>query len=1725
MEELRMVKPSGECDEVRSEITDVNGALTSSIGSGLEKKYRSNYRILCAKKTFFNNCTKTTKKGIAKPFQGHDHCSSEKRLDSLSIRLKLDNWRLEECRSRIPVQHITTKSTFVYTAEDEYQGLENLRICSFITRSEVALLRELVLSAIHRLFNALKRPLKPQVPDIRLCRFFVDFQKFTNEFLLSATFKLGKLQSRETDNLCRDCGGLSWENRPLCVHQRALIQLGEIDRGLLRPGDFYFSLRQTLASTSNYIILTVVCIYKTCHGVKKRVAHESELENIFTMNWGHSSLTRIAPPTLSDEDLPHILQSHLVTVEQGVEKIEWKSVTKTWSCCCHIRSLQIPPLSDSSCYHGNDAEGIKVSSVQISSGSEHHPQIRVIDCATTDVDCGNDVIKTGESKRFLTDFQHDSENIEFPEVPLFTCQKEKSNDSYHDNHLDLPVEYNDDHHDKLLILTTNSGDGNHEKALSQTTKRDNSYHDNTLSQPTSISEVEGKLLDSEIAVLPGSRDVTGRSVVVIDLSRWQRHSEITALQVALLLMYLHTIPKKELSCRGFLVMVDSRQASDVYVTLLDEAFCYMQHKLITTEETLNTFIKKEQLLPQINGSYAYDHQEWVNFRKCVEPFINGCRICGRHLVSIMQEFRISRLPTSAISANRLIEQHKLIIGKTFQDVQMRHLEEEGDTILKEIDSFRKNAPHNADYRDSMDIGAALYSELRRVARKLAKLQEKRLEKLETYLHLKTFEEESNQVIGWLCREGQETLDRYKRMTDSLATVKEHEELDSYKRMTNSLATVKEHEELDSYKRMTNPLATVKEHEREFEKFYFLAMRQIEKGNDLMEEASTLESPSAPHIAGHRDIQAMTTSLTKHLHNFTARLEDTQERLEDSAKCFSLLDRAYEWALETMKFVSSLKADKTTNRKELIHLTKALQDYIDSNPPITEETFQEMIDLATRLENESLLDQCKTAQARCQDTIDLIQTRQATLMRAKEQMELESLQWSSHLPIGSRASHPSTVHSQYSLIPQCTSTPIKRNPGFSCQRSTSNYSFPVGSYTSFPSNHPSGPAMMDSFQLDHYMEEKEEQLLSQGLITDDLTTQGPVATISRSKLEARASISNLKEAPPGGVIKSHNGGSFVGLKDKIIGGIVAGAASIHNSAKDGHFYHRPIRKLMRHSQMWQPGEANTWHSRSDSQSSVSPNLQQVVCDKDKKYERKDAGGSTKARDAKSFPQPCDGPVPVNSHLTKTLSFRSSQRGGRGAEKQPKTTKQLMLIMREMIQTEKDYVRSLEYIIENYIPELLREDIPQALRGQRNVVFGNIEKIFEFHKHHFLSELEKCDPSPFLVGQCFLKYETHFYLYALYNKNKPKSDSLMVEYGNSFFRNKQLELGDKMDLSSYLLKPVQRMGKYVLLLKQLLKECPEKNSEFQDLKAAEEMVHFQLCHGNDLLAMDSLRDCDVNLKEQGRLLRQGEFIVWQGRSRKSLRHVFLFEDLILFSKARKDFSQNSHDVYQYKHSIKTSDIGMTERVGESINKFEIWFRKRKLNDTYVLQAPSSDVKAVWVQEISKLLWRQALRNREMRLAEMSSMGIGNKPCLDIKPSDNQINDRLVAIQQNHRVPRFRSSIAMPPCDQLRNNKRPHSIISVSSASSSGSSQSSYTGYGAANLRFELPSSVEEDSIESGIGTDISMSSGDSSLDRSCHKKPERSDSILSNDSIITNLPTPGNYLFEEQLLEEPEETTTT
>ncbi|XP_026234275.1 puratrophin-1-like [Anabas testudineus] len=482
-----------------------------------------------------------------------------------------------------------------------------------------------------------------------------------------------------------------------------------------------------------------------------------------------------------------------------------------------------------------------------------------------------------------------------------------------------------------------------------------------------------------------------------------------------------------------------------------------------------------------------------------------------------------------------------------------------------------------------------------------------------------------------------------------------------------------------------------------------------------------------------------------------------------------------------------------------------------------------------------------------------------------------------------------------------------------------------------------------------------------------------------------------------------------------------------------------------------------------------------------------------------------------HRPRSPGTPGNSRTSSAADTRPRGSK-LRHIVEEMVTTEREYVRSLRYIIHHYFPEMDRVDVPQELRGKRSVVFGNLEKLLDFHCQFFLRELEACWKHPLRVPHCFLRHQEQFSLYALYSKNKPKSDALLANHGNAFFRRKQVELGDKMDLSSYLLKPVQRMSKYALLLMDLMKEVSEaQEAELAALQAATNMVKFQLRHGNDLLAMDAIQDCDVNLKEQGQLIRQDEFTVLTGR-RKCQRHIFLFEELILFSKPRK--MEGGLDFFIYKHSFKTADVGLTESTGDNGLRFEIWFRRRtSKNQTFILQAATEDVKNAWTSDIARILWTQATRNKEMRLKEMVSMGVGNKPFLDIQPSEAAISDRAVHYIMKSRGARTRASIAVSAFDHSNPFKRG---AVTSDPAALGPSSSSVLGplnlhmYSqtlhsppAAENSF-ITSCIEEDEQEHETSSQPSMTTESSGSSSRCFSGSTGSDSGCVSSHLQEALP---------------------
>lgn len=307
------------------------------------------------------------------------------------------------------------------------------------------------------------------------------------------------------------------------------------------------------------------------------------------------------------------------------------------------------------------------------------------------------------------------------------------------------------------------------------------------------------------------------------------------------------------------------------------------------------------------------------------------------------------------------------------------------------------------------------------------------------------------------------------------------------------------------------------------------------------------------------------------------------------------------------------------------------------------------------------------------------------------------------------------------------------------------------------------------------------------------------------------------------------------------------------------------------------------------------------------------------------------------------------------------------MTELIETEKSYVSELYGVLQGYHKEMsnpaMKELVPQSLRGKGAVLFGNMDSLYQFHASVFLQDLEDCRSTPLLVGRCFVqRRETFHKLYSTYCMNKPKSEALRRQCAsdNAFFNECQRKLGHKLPLDAYLLKPVQRITKYQLLLKDLLKysQGAEEQSELQE--AVQTMLQV-LKHVNDSMHQVSITGFHGTLADYGRLLLQGMFNVWLETKKKkelrfkpSQRYIFLYEQLVLFT---KKYGRDDSPTYAFKNALKTSQIGLTENVKGSRGdrrKFEVWLRGR--TQVFVIQAPSPESKELWVTHIKRVLLQQ-------------------------------------------------------------------------------------------------------------------------------------------------------------------------
>lgn len=246
--------------------------------------------------------------------------------------------------------------------------------------------------------------------------------------------------------------------------------------------------------------------------------------------------------------------------------------------------------------------------------------------------------------------------------------------------------------------------------------------------------------------------------------------------------------------------------------------------------------------------------------------------------------------------------------------------------------------------------------------------------------------------------------------------------------------------------------------------------------------------------------------------------------------------------------------------------------------------------------------------------------------------------------------------------------------------------------------------------------------------------------------------------------------------------------------------------------------------------------------------------------------------------------------------------------ELLNTEKDYVKLLKNIIEGYLNKV-REDPVLFSSEDADILFANIEQLYEFHKI-FLQELQdaivldKMEIS--VVGDIFLRNYSKFEIYSQYCNNQPRSSARLSTLTREkkykmFFEACRLRQNMiRLSLDGFLLSPVQRICKYPLQLKELLKHTQSDHEDYKVLVDARKCMQNvaslinerkrRLENVNKLarwqLTISNWRDADVVARSSD-LLHKGVVHKISDEKAPVERVVFLFDHQLIYFK--KDFTK--------------------------------------------------------------------------------------------------------------------------------------------------------------------------------------------------------------------------------------------
>ncbi|XP_057679522.1 pleckstrin homology domain-containing family G member 3-like isoform X1 [Corythoichthys intestinalis] len=298
-----------------------------------------------------------------------------------------------------------------------------------------------------------------------------------------------------------------------------------------------------------------------------------------------------------------------------------------------------------------------------------------------------------------------------------------------------------------------------------------------------------------------------------------------------------------------------------------------------------------------------------------------------------------------------------------------------------------------------------------------------------------------------------------------------------------------------------------------------------------------------------------------------------------------------------------------------------------------------------------------------------------------------------------------------------------------------------------------------------------------------------------------------------------------------------------------------------------------------------------------------------------------------------------------------------VVSEIIETERTYVRDLRMIVEDYLAHIIERAEPSVRPEQVCFLFGNIEDIYEFNSE-LLQDLDLCRQDAVAVARCFVSKSEYFEIYTQYCTNYPNSVAALTDCMQDkslavFFRERQAASERPLPLGSYLLKPVQRILKYHLLLQEIAKHFDPEEEGYEVVEEAICTMTAVAWYINDMkrkhehaVRLQEVQSLLLNWKgpdltTYGELVLEGTFKVHRAKNQRTL---FLLERVLLITKRRGEH-------YVYKTHISCSALMLIESTKDSLS-FSVTHYKRP-KQPHTVQAKSAEEKTTWAQHIKRVI----------------------------------------------------------------------------------------------------------------------------------------------------------------------------